>query len=51
MEDPSHSIERIWTRLARGSLFMPRMIVNFMLSVKHKFRSDIDSHASGRMLE
>src|SRR5277367_2772825 len=26
MDDPSQSIERIWTRLARGSLFMPLII-------------------------
>jgi hypothetical protein len=25
-DEPSQSIERIWTRLADGSLFMPRMI-------------------------
>lgn len=23
MDDPSHSMARIWVRLARGSLFMP----------------------------
>jgi hypothetical protein len=23
MDDPSQSMERIWTRLCRGSLFMP----------------------------
>src|SRR5215211_5349655 len=25
IDDPSQSIERIWTRLARGSFFMPRL--------------------------
>ena len=34
MELPSQSIERIWARLATGSLFMPYIIMNFMLSVK-----------------
>jgi hypothetical protein len=29
MEEPSHSIARIWTRFAKGSLFMPYFIMNF----------------------
>src|SRR5712692_1370824 len=37
MDDPSQSIERIWTRLARGSLFMRGIIPARAYSVKHKF--------------
>ena len=29
MEDPSISMERIWTHFSVGSLFMPRIILNF----------------------
>ena len=34
IELPSQSIESIWARLAAGSLFMKRIILNFLLSVK-----------------
>ena len=38
MDEPSQSMERIWTRLARGSLFMP------LLSDRSCFTSSIIDH-------
>ena len=44
---PSQSIERIWTRLARGSLFMPHYM-NFLLSVKHFCSASDDAQPGPR---
>src|ERR1700730_2751295 len=32
IDEPSHSMERIWTRLVRGSLFMPLLCEPFCFS-------------------
>ena len=36
MDEPSQSMARIWTRLERGSLFMPKFILNFLHYNKQK---------------
>src|SRR5438552_26451 len=45
-DEPSQSIERIWTRLASASLFMPRIIARHPYSFKHKVY--FEPHSRGR---
>jgi hypothetical protein len=41
MDDPSHSMERIWTRLLRGSLFMREIQIDFVVkSIKYRREDD-----------
>jgi hypothetical protein len=40
MDEPSQSMERIWTRLSKGSLFMTSKMIYLNTIVKHKVHFD-----------